>query len=90
MPRRGQDDGFRLSTGRPPNDDQAGLTAANAGKFTVTILAENYSFVPEQEATQKPCDLKGLLGTFTEGFWPGRPNPCQRDAIAAYAQQRQG
>jgi hypothetical protein len=34
-------------------------------------LAENYSFVPEQAAVQKPCDLKGLRGAFAEGFWPG-------------------
>jgi hypothetical protein len=31
-----------------------GLAAANAGKFTVTTLAENYSFVPDQQAPQKP------------------------------------
>ena len=34
-------------------------------------LAENYSFVPDQDAVQKPCDLKDLRGTFGAGFWPG-------------------
>jgi hypothetical protein len=53
----------------------AGLAAANAGKFTVMTLTENYSFVPDQAAVQQPCDIKGLLGRFAEGFWPGKPGP---------------